>query len=107
MKNQIDWFNVGDQYYGGVQHEYEAMCRRVTWERLPVDLPMIPGEAIKDLIKEFKIPKVSHVAHSHELAPYGLIAVRGHYQNAGEVDVFAVWDGCSITPICAHRYLID
>ena len=64
---------------------------------------MGPGMAIKEAIKTFKIPKVSRIATSNEMAPYGLLAVEGNYKN-GRGHIFMFDDGLSVTPICTDLY---
>ncbi len=98
---RIDWLNVGREYWEGNQDIVLAAIKMMTWEELPFSMGFSQGYAIKEIIKEFKIPKASHIADSHELAPYGLLGIRAHYTNA-DVDLFFVDDGIGATPICAH-----
>ena len=100
MKTRIDWFGVGKDHWEGNQERLEKICKSVEWIEPPCTMAMMPGECIKTLIEEFKIPKVSHVAASHELAPYGLVGIRGHYKNA-DVDFFAVDEGTHTSSLCA------
>jgi hypothetical protein len=73
------------------------------WRTLPCEMGMGPGMAIKEAIKAFKIPKVSRVATSSEIAPYGLLGVEGNYKN-GRCQIFLVDDGLSVTPIRTDFY---
>ncbi len=65
-----------------------------------MDLPMIPGLGIQAAIKELRIPKVSQVAISHELAPYGLYGIEGNYKN-GRAHVYVVDVGSELIPIAS------
>ena len=96
---RIDWINAGREHWEGNQDKITAAIERMTWEALPCDMGFSQGYAIREMIQQFKIPKVSHVSDSHELAPYGLLGIRAHYRNA-DVDIFAVDDGCSVAPVC-------
>ena len=97
------WTEVGEKYTRGKQGDIAVMVERMEWRTLPCEMGMGPGMAIKEAIKAFKIPKVSRVATSNEMAPYGLLAVEGHYKN-GRAQVLMVDDGVSITPICSDLY---
>jgi len=101
METRIDWMQVGKEHWEGNQDRLKVIMGRVEWHKLPYTMAMMPGEAIKGLVKEFKIPKVSHVCDSHELAPYGLVGIRAHYKNA-DVEFFAVDEGSHISPLCAY-----
>ena len=63
-------------------------------------LAMMPGEGIKTVIKEFRIPRVYELAVSNELAPYGLYGIKGRYKN-GAAEIFVVDLGAELTPICS------
>ena len=56
------------------------------------------------MISQFRIPNVSHVADSPAMSPYGLVGVRGHYKNMPTVDIWAIDDGCGLTPVCIVEY---
>ena len=100
MAIRIDWFNVGKDHWEGKQKEIEKICREIEWYKLPCTMAFCPGETIKTMIKENRIPKVSHVANSHLLAPYGLVGIRAQYKNA-DVEIFAVDEGTHISTLCA------
>ena len=97
------WTEVGEKYTRDKQGDIAAMIERMEWRTLPCEMGMGPGMAIKEAIKDFKIPKVSRVATSNELAPYGLLAVEGNYKN-GRGQIFMVDDGLSVTPLCTDFY---
>lgn len=105
MEPTIDWFPIGREFSGS-QEKRDRMLEaigRVQWQLLQSDMlkiGMMQGYALEEAVKHFKIPKVSHVACSHDLAPFGLICIRGHYTNAS-VDLFFVDKGESLVPVCA------
>jgi len=100
---RIDWMEVGKEYNGTdeLKERLQRIIARIEWQKIPTTLSMMAGEGIKGIIKEFKIPKVSHVADSHELAPYGLYGIRGHYKNA-DVDLFVVDEGSRCVSLCCY-----
>ena len=87
--------NVGKEYTDGKQDEIGAMFERLEWHEIPYTMGMGPGLGIKEAIKQLRIPKVSHVADSHELAPYGLMGVIGHYKN-GEARIYLIDIGTEV-----------
>ena len=97
---RVDWFQVGRDHWEGNQEKIKQICQGVEWIEPPCTMPFMPGECIKTLITEFKIPKVSHVCYAHDLAPYGLVGIRAHYSNA-DVDFFAVDEGSHTSSLCA------
>ena len=65
-------------------------------------LPLGQGMAIQGTIKEFKIPKVSHVAIHGNLDNLGFYGIRGHYKN-GVFNIFIADNGCEIIPIAGQQ----
>lgn len=69
---RIDWMNIGAEYNGTDEQKkrISGIVDRLDWLDVPgpgappLEVAMMPGEAIKSLIKEFRIPKVSRVAIS-------------------------------------------
>jgi len=57
------------------------------------------GDGIKAAIKEFKLPRVSHIAISDELSPFGLYGINSHFNNKS-IRVFIVDIGVELVPIC-------
>jgi len=96
------WTTVGTEYTGDPQ-KIEAILSRLEWQKLPCELGMMPGENIKEFIREFKVPKVSHVAVSHEMAPFGLYGIRGHYKD-GMAQVYVIDEGMQLTPIASDFF---
>jgi hypothetical protein len=82
----------------------EAAIRLMNWREIPkggsVEVPMMPGDGIKAAIQQLRIPKVSHIAWSSELAPYGFYAIRGHYSN-GSAEIYIADMGTHLTPLCS------
>lgn len=101
---QRSWTNIGKEYTDGKQDEIAGMIGDTfSWQTPPCDMGMMPGEGIKAAIKELRIPKVSRVGASHEMAPYGLLGIEGNFEN-GKAQIFLVDDGLSVTPIVTDFY---
>lgn len=83
--------------------EYARLFDGLEWEPVAGAKPMMPGLAIKHAIAELGIPRVSRVAISHELAPYGLYGIEGNYKN-GRALVFIVDRGAELVPIASDFY---
>jgi hypothetical protein len=91
----------------GADHSRTAVERAILtleWREIPkegtLEAPMGPGEGIKAAIRELKIPRVSHVAWSNQMAPYGFYGIRGHYPN-GDAEVYIVDEGTHLSPVCS------
>lgn len=90
------WTKIGAPYNGTepLRKRVQSAIDGLEWLAPPVELPFCPGEGIKNLIKVLRLPKVSHVAHSSDLAPYGFLGVRCQYTD-GTAEVYAVDEGSS------------
>lgn len=97
---QRTWTNVAKEYTENKEDEIAEMFNRLEWHELPYTMAAMPGMGIKEAIKQLNIPKVSHVACSHELAPYGLMGIIGHYKN-GEAKVYLIDTGTEIIPLAS------
>lgn len=97
------WTNVGKGHTEGKEEEIAEMINRLEWKPIPCDMPAGPGLGIKEVIKQCRIPKVSEVAYSHELAPYGLMGVKAHYKN-GDANIYMVDEGCNIVIIASDFF---
>ena len=86
---------VGKEHSEGKEAELAGMFDRLDWQPIPCDMAAMPGLGIKEVIKQLHIPKVSHVASSHELAPYGLMGIRAHYKN-GSAQIYMADEGTGI-----------
>jgi hypothetical protein len=106
-----DWFKIGREFYDGKPMEkarIKTTAKEIDWLQVPprnappLNLPMMAGMGINEVIKNFKIPKVSAVAVTNELAPFVFYGVRGCYQ--GEVvELFFIDSGTHLTPVCARH----
>lgn len=98
---QRTWTQVGKAHNRAT---VERAITSIEWLEIPkggtLEAPMMPGEGIKAAIQQLRIPKVSHVAWSSELAPYGFYAIRGHYAN-GDAEVYIVDMGTHLVPVCS------
>ncbi len=97
------WTEVGKEHTENKHGEISAIIDRMEWHGLPYTMGAMPGMGIKEVIKQLGIPKVSHVAISHELAPYGLMGVKAHYKN-GEATIYMVDEGTGIVIIASDFY---
>lgn len=97
------WTQVGKEHTEGKEAELSKMFDRLKWQEIPCEMAFAPGEGIKQAIKQLRIPKVSHVADSHELAPYGLMGIKAHYKN-GDAVVYLVDEGISVVVIASDFY---
>ena len=121
-----DWMTVGEQLFDRGRATREGHCyaagrgellsavRALRWTALPAAgglvLPAGPGEALRLLIAELRLPRVSAVAAGGALpvrddheggSLYGLYGVRAHYRNA-DVTLYAVDRGTDVLPVVAH-----
>jgi len=94
---------VGKEHSEGKEEELAGMFERLNWQAIPCTMGMMPGEGIKNAIKELRIPKVDFVASSHELAPYGLLGIKAHYKN-GDATIYLVDEGCQVVVLASDFY---
>lgn len=101
------WTSVGAKYNATDRQKTRlaGVFDRLQWQAIPCDMAAMPGMAIKTAIQELRIPKASHVASSHELAPYGLVAIRGHFTN-GTAQVYVLDEGCSLVVLASDHWPI-
>lgn len=105
LKTRIDWLENGKSRGEtdtpqGQARIIQAMAE-IEWQELPLQAPMMAGIAINEAIKQLKLPRVTHIAISHELAPYGFYGIRTHYSDA-DVDVFLLDRGSDCFPVCTE-----
>lgn len=104
----LSWTTVGEAAIGLPLEDRTPITREVIltaiagleWRDAAGSLPAVPGLAIKGCIEELRIPKVSRVAISHDLAPFGLYGIEGHYTN-GTAHVFVVDLGSHLLPVAS------
>jgi len=97
------WTQVGIYYTQGKRPMISEAIDHMKWQTIPCDMAFSPGEGIKAAIQHFHIPKVSQVACSHDLAPYGLLGIQGHYKN-GVSRIYILDIGTQLVPICSDIY---
>ena len=103
----IDWMEVGKEYNKDSDQRKQIIkeIEQADWKELATQssLPMGQGMAIQKAIKEFRIPKVSHISIFGMLSGYGFYGIRGHYKQ-GDLDLFLLDTGCEVTPICTVKH---
>ncbi len=97
------WTIVGKEHTEGKEEELGEMFNRLEWHGLPYTMAAMPGLAIKLVIKELRIPNVTQVSCSHELAPYGLMGIKARYKN-GDAIVYLVDEGCQTLVLASDFY---
>jgi hypothetical protein len=101
------WTTVGKDFERII---VDVAIRHLDWQEIPkgghLEAPAMPGLGIKAAIRELHIPKVSHVAWSSHLAPYGFYGIRGHYTN-GDAEVYIVDLGTHLVPVCSDFHAHD
>jgi hypothetical protein len=100
--NMIEYTKIGEQ------EGYEREVASLEWIEAKgnMSLPFMQGEGIKSAIKEFRIPKVSHIAihggimchKNEENFTVGLYGVRARYKNETR-EIYFADSGSFITPI--------
>lgn len=102
---RTDWLNIGAEF-NATEEQREELRRAfdaLDWQPIPCEMSFSGGEGCKGMIQQLGIPGVTHAAESHHLAPYGLLAVRGHYVN-GQVDVYGLDQGDRLTILAVDFY---
>jgi len=105
------WTTVAKDHNGTPEQRERlaGMFDRLEWIAIEpggLSLPMMVGEGLKECIRELRIPKPSHIAYTNEMAPFGLMAVRGHYKN-GMAQVYLCDEGCNIAVLCSDFWPND
>lgn len=94
---------------GGVEWEpipdeaVERAIEKLVWEPLAGAKPFSPGFAIEACIRQFRIPKVTRIAISHDLAPYGFYGIEAHYK-LGRTLLYVLDMGLSLQAVCYDLY---
>jgi hypothetical protein len=106
------WTKIGEEVVGSPIDEGTILGRdmvvkaieELEWREIPkegtLEAPAMLGLNITEAIQKLKIPNVSHVGWSSELAPYGFYGIRGHYKN-GDAEIYLVDQGTDLTPVCS------
>ncbi len=98
-----NWTKVGEEHTKGKQDQIAKIIERMQWQPIPCEMGIMPGEGIKAAIKQLRIPKVTRVAVSSEMAPYGFLGIEGNYTN-GRARICLVDEGIGVTPIVTDLY---
>jgi len=104
----IEFIEIGKKHTQGNEEIVKENILSAEWEAVEKgkSYPFSQGMAIDEAIKQFRIPKVTHVSLYGVFSGLGLYGIRAHYKDE-EVDIFFVDDGVSITPIASHRKPIN
>jgi hypothetical protein len=102
------WTTIGAEVVGVALEDGTALDRQrleaaiagLEWRSAGVELPMMPGQMVLATVRQLRIPKVSAVAISSELAPYGLYGVEGNYAN-GRARIYVVDQGTGAVPVAS------
>jgi len=101
---QRTWTSVGHDHNGTEDQRARlaGMFSRLSWQEFVVgmEMPMMQGLGIQAAIKELRLPKVSHIADSNEMAPYGLYGIRCHYRN-GMAQVYICDEGSQLVVLAS------
>ena len=100
MGTRVDWMQIGKDHWTDNQKRLQKLCEGIKWQKVPCTVGGMAGMNISEAIEGFKIPKVSHIAVAHDLAPFGLYGIRGHYKSE-DVEIFLIDEGTHLTPLCA------
>ena len=101
--NEYYWFKIGQEYTDTKKETIKAI-NQLEWQKIDksVTVAMGPGIAIKEIVKEFHIPKVSHIATNGFLNGLAMYGIRGHYVN-GIYNIIMFDAGVMIIPIVAIK----
>lgn len=109
------WTKVGRPAYGYVgtdrgerpsitrqagRRRIEAAIERLDWGEIPAQLPMGPGMGIMAAVKELRLPRVSAIAISNELAPYSLYGIEANYRD-GRARIYILDRGSDLLPLAS------
>ena len=89
--------------YNKTKSQRSAISRaisRMEWVGRTAQLSMSSGLAIRSLIREFDIPKVSAVSDNTIYGGYSLLGVEGNYSN-GRARVYALDTGTQLIPLAS------
>lgn len=106
MSVKRTWTEIGKEETEGHQDRIGKILDSLDWEPLITgkQYPMMPAHGVMESIKQLRIPKVSHIAIGcHEMAPFGLYGIRGHYKN-GMAEIFLLDRGHDILVIASDLH---
>lgn len=84
----------------GRQPLVEKAIAALEWETVEGDKPMMPALSISECIKQLRLPRVSQVAISSDLAPYGFYGIESRYSN-GRARVYVLDQGGILLPLAS------
>lgn len=95
------WTTKGE-VLGNVRPQIEAAIDRIDWRELVGEWPMAPGEAIKAVIKQVRIPNADQAGISTGLIScrYALYGIQGHYRN-GRARAYVVDRGSDLVIVAS------
>lgn len=100
------WLTAGKEA-GFKRESYMSAIEKLKWQEIPeggtLEMPMMPGEAIKEAMKQLNIPRISAVAQTNVMAPYGVYAMKAHYKG-GYALVYILDQGSMLTPVASDFY---
>lgn len=70
------------------------------WQEPTGEFAMMPALGISACVKELRLPKVSAVAISHDLAPFGLYGIEANYSD-GRARIYVLDRGTEYIPLAS------
>jgi hypothetical protein len=113
MATQQNWTKTGEEFIGKPVDPAEwpglilardmvvKAIENLKWEEVPntgLEMDIGSAMAIEAAIRDYKIPRVSHVATSNDLAPWGFYGIRGHYTN-GVAEIYIMDMGSQLATV--------
>jgi hypothetical protein len=83
----------------------ERAIEHMAWEEPPERLPMSPGLAIQQLIRELELPGVDRISYRNQgdLAPYGLYGIQANYAD-GRVRLYILDRGHDLVVLASDLW---
>lgn len=108
---QRTWTQVGEAVLDDLLDERKReisrervarLIEKLEWQDVEgsLEVAFMPGQAIKTLIRELRIPHVTRIAISSALAPYGFYGIDAEYRN-GRARIYALDEGSAVTVIAS------
>lgn len=102
------WLEIGKKHTGkdSKRQKIDQAIEELDWMQVPgkndppLRVGMMPGENIKEIIQQLRMPNVSAVAISSELAPCGLYGIEANYVN-GRARLYVLDEGHACTPLAS------
>jgi len=109
---RIDWMEVGKEYLLTQSDTDKVLneAKTLVWENMPSSLPYCQGEAIKTMIKEMPLRKVSKIAigggfglSCEPSAGFGFYGIQNTYADC-IIRLHVLDTGVSVTPLFIEVY---